>query len=102
MARSRIHAQHPARALGADPGARLVEASQNNPQTLPAGTALMKFDFAEIAARIVLLAEWFPKTFFVYERRRKPLKLRIDMDLQTVLDGAITPSELHRALRANP
>jgi len=57
------------------------------------------FDFAEIAAVIALLAEWFPKTFFVYERRRKPLKLRIDMDLQTVLDGAITPSELHRALR---
>jgi len=59
----------------------------------------MKFDRAEIAATIVLLAEWFPKTFFVYERRRKPLKLRIDLDLQAVLDGAVTPSELHRALQ---
>jgi len=58
-----------------------------------------KFDRAEIAAVITLLAERFPKTFFVYEGRRRPLKLRIDMDLQAALDGAITPSELHRALR---
>jgi ProP effector len=59
----------------------------------------MKIDRAEIAAVIVLLAEWFPKAFFVYERRRKPLKLRIDLELQTALDGAIMPDELHRALR---
>jgi ProP effector len=59
----------------------------------------MKFDRAEIAAVITLLAEWFPKTFFVYQRRRKPLKLRIDLDLQAALDGAITPAELHRALQ---
>jgi sRNA-binding protein len=59
----------------------------------------MKIDRAEIAAVIALLAEWFPKTFFVYERRRKPLKLRIDLDLQTVLNGTIMPDELHRALR---
>jgi ProP effector len=39
------------------------------------------------------------KTFFVYERRRKPLKLKIHLDLQAALDGAITPDELHRALR---
>lgn len=44
----------------------------------------MKFDRAEIAAVIALLAERFPKTFFVFERRRRPLKLRIDMDLQIV------------------
>jgi ProP effector len=59
----------------------------------------IKFDRAEITAVITLLAEWFPKTFFIYERRRKPLKLRIDLDLQTVLNGAIMPNELHRALR---
>jgi len=59
----------------------------------------MKFDRAESAAVITLLAEWFPKAFFVYEGRRKPLKLRIDMDLQVALAGAITPAELHRALR---
>jgi ProP effector len=59
----------------------------------------MTFDHAEIAAVITLLAEWFPRTFFVYERRRKPLKLRIDLDLQAALTGAITPAELHRALR---
>jgi len=59
----------------------------------------MKFDRAEIAAVIVLLAEWFPKAFFVYERRRKPLKLRIDLDLQAIVNGAITPAELYRTLR---
>jgi ProP effector len=59
----------------------------------------MKFDRAEIAAVIVLLAERYPRTFFVYERRRKPLKLRIDLDLQAALDGAITPAELQRALQ---
>jgi sRNA-binding protein len=59
----------------------------------------MKFDRAEIAAVITLLAERFPKTFFVYEGRRKPLKLRIDLDLQVALAGAITPDGLHRALR---
>jgi ProP effector len=53
----------------------------------------------EITAVIVLLAEQFPRTFFIYERRRKPLKLRIDLDLQAALDGAIMPDELHRALR---
>jgi ProP effector len=59
----------------------------------------MKFDRAEIDAVIVLLAERFPKTFFVFERRRKPLKLKIHLDLQAALNGAITPDELHRALR---
>jgi len=59
----------------------------------------MKFDRVENAAVIALLAEWFPKAFFVYEQRRKPLKLRIDMDLQVALASTITPAELHRALR---
>jgi ProP effector len=54
--------------------------------------------YDEIAAAIALLAERFPKTFFVFERRRKPLKLKIHLDLQTALDGAVTPDELSRAL----
>src|SRR5262249_14139054 len=51
-----------------------------------------------IAAAITLLAETFPKAFFVYQERRRPLKLGIHLDILAVLDGVITPAELHRAL----
>jgi ProP effector len=51
-----------------------------------------------IAAAIVLLAETFPKCFSIYEGRRRPLKLGIHLDIQATLDGAITPTELHKAL----
>jgi sRNA-binding protein len=51
-----------------------------------------------IAAAIGLLAETFPRSFFVYEGRRRPLKIGIDKDVLTALDGVITPAELHRAL----
>jgi ProP effector len=47
---------------------------------------------------IALLAERFPKCFSVYEARRQPLKLKIHLDIQAALDGAITPAELHKAL----
>ena len=50
------------------------------------------------AAVITLLAESFPKCFSVYQPRRRPLKLKIHLDIQAALDGAITPAELHRAL----
>jgi len=54
-----------------------------------------------IAATIALLAETFPHCFSVYEGRRRPLKLKIHLDIQAVLDGgAITPVELHNALGA--
>jgi len=52
----------------------------------------------EIAATIALLAELYPKCFFVYQERRRPLKLGIHLDIQAALDGAITPTELHQAL----
>jgi ProP effector len=50
------------------------------------------------AAGIALLAELWPKCFSVYEGRRRPLKLKIHLDIQAALDGAITPAELHKAL----
>jgi sRNA-binding protein len=49
-------------------------------------------------AAIALLAETFPNCFSIYEGRRRPLKLKIHLDIQAALDGAITPAELHRAL----
>jgi ProP effector len=49
-------------------------------------------------AVITLLAETWPKCFSVYQGRRLPLKLKIHLDIQAVLDGAITPAELHKAL----
>jgi len=51
-----------------------------------------------VAAVIALLAELYPKCFSVYEGRRRPLKLKIHLDIQAALDGAVTPAELHRAL----
>jgi ProP effector len=55
--------------------------------------------YAEIAATIALLVERFPKTFFILESRRKPLKLKIHLDLQAAFGGAVTPDELGAALR---
>jgi sRNA-binding protein len=46
-----------------------------------------------------LLAETWPACFFVYERRRRPLALGIHHHILAVLDGALTPQELRRALR---
>jgi ProP effector len=48
---------------------------------------------------IAILAEWFPKTFWVYERRRQPLKIKIHVDILERTAGAIAPQELARALR---
>jgi ProP effector len=53
-----------------------------------------------VAAVIALLAELYPKCFSVYEGRRRPLKLKIHLDIQAALDGAVTPAELSRALGA--
>ena len=53
------------------------------------------------AAAIRLLAEFYPKCFSIYEERRRPLKLKIHLDIQAALDGgAITTAELHNALGA--
>jgi ProQ/FINO family len=51
-----------------------------------------------VMAVIALLAELYPKCFSVYQWRRRPLKLKIHLDIQAALDGAITPAQLHRAL----
>jgi sRNA-binding protein len=45
-----------------------------------------------------LLFEQFPNCFVRLERRRRPLKIGIHLDLITALDGAVTPVELGRAL----
>jgi len=53
----------------------------------------------EIAATIAILCEQFPRCFVQYERRRKPLKIGIHTDLLQVLDGAVAPLRLGRALQ---
>jgi sRNA-binding protein len=51
-------------------------------------------------AAITLLAETFPRCFSVYEGRRRPLKIGIHKDILAAVDGALTPLELSKALRA--
>jgi sRNA-binding protein len=50
------------------------------------------------AAALDLLIESYPQSFVRYERRRKPLKIRIHADLTAALDGAIW-REVRNALR---
>jgi ProP effector len=66
--------------------------------TVPVGGSSTKNRAQAIAAAIALLAELYPKCFAIYEERRRPLKIGIHQDIQAALDGAITPTELHRAL----
>ena len=53
----------------------------------------------EIEAALDLLCQTFPKAFVRYEARRRPLKIGIRDDLRVALDGAMTDTELGRALR---
>jgi sRNA-binding protein len=53
----------------------------------------------EAEAAVALLAECFPKCFVIYERKRRPLKIGINADLQAALNGALKPQELGAALR---
>jgi ProP effector len=53
--------------------------------------------YAAVRAMFELLVEMFPQCFAVYERRRRPLKVGIHLDILTVTDGA--PEELSNALR---
>jgi ProP effector len=53
--------------------------------------------YAKASAGIARLAELFPRTFFVYEGKRRPLKIGISNEIITT--GAMEPSELHLALR---
>ena len=50
-------------------------------------------------AVITMLAERWPRTFFVYERRRRPLAIGIHEALIAALDGAAPLPELWAALR---
>jgi ProP effector len=52
-----------------------------------------------VDAVILLLAEKWPACFFVYEQRRRPLKLGIHRDILAVLEGIVTVQELRSALR---
>jgi ProP effector len=54
---------------------------------------------AQANETIAILCEWFPLAFFVYERRRRPLKLGIDHDIAVATAGAITVAEIRTALR---
>jgi len=54
---------------------------------------------ATINTVLELLAEQFPKTFWIHEARRLPLKIGIREDLVAVLDGAVSNKELKKALR---
>jgi ProP effector len=56
-------------------------------------------DIASGIAGIARLAEAFPQAFFVYEGRRKPLKIGIDRDIRTMLGGdTMSDAELNAAL----
>jgi ProP effector len=47
---------------------------------------------------IAELAERFPNAFFLFEKRRRPLKIGIFDDILARLDGAIEPGELEVGL----
>src|SRR5678810_14001 len=53
----------------------------------------------QVNATLALLCQRFPKTFFMYQGRRKPLKIGIRDDIVAVLGNEIEPKLLHHALR---
>ena len=53
-----------------------------------------------VRAVFELLEHQWPLCFSIYERRRRPLKIGIHLEIIAALDGAITPAELSNALRA--
>jgi sRNA-binding protein len=55
---------------------------------------------ATARAVITLLSELYPKTFFVHQARRRPIKVNIHIDIIATVNGAIRPHELVLALRA--
>jgi ProP effector len=54
----------------------------------------------QIRATIALLAERWPKTFFVLGKRRKPLKIGLADDIAATVDGTVWPVKLHLTLRS--
>ena len=58
-----------------------------------------KAHYTAVQNTITVLADLFPACFFVYERRRRPLKIGICEEVIAALAGAATPQEIARALR---
>jgi ProP effector len=57
---------------------------------------------AQIAAAravIALLAERWPRCFFVYEKRRKPLKIGVHLDVMAALGDTVSRTQLGIGLR---
>ena len=52
-----------------------------------------------VDATIMLLTEKWPSAFFMFEQRRRPLKVGIHIDVLAALDGLVTEKELARAMR---
>jgi sRNA-binding protein len=88
------------------PGGRSPEARKASladeqcclPKTPAAKSPLLKSPNATVAAVIALLAERWPCTFSIQEKRRRPLKIGIHVEILSALDGAVTRAELSRAL----
>ena len=59
----------------------------------------MSITKARIDEVITLLATRFPKTFFVHEAHRRPLKLGIHRDVGAVLGDVVDRRTLHAVLR---
>jgi len=59
----------------------------------------MSITKARIDEVITLLATRFPKTFFVHETHRRPLKLGIHRDIGAVLGDVVDRRTLHAVLR---
>ena len=53
---------------------------------------------ATVAAVIALLAERWPATFAIHEKKRRPLKVGIHVEILSALNGAVTWPELSKAL----
>jgi ProP effector len=53
----------------------------------------------QVNATIALLAEKYPRTFSLCPHRRRPLKLKIHVDILQELAGVITEDELNRAMQ---
>src|SRR6266536_2690817 len=53
----------------------------------------------DVRLTIAMLAERFPAAFSVWERRRRPLKSGVHLDILARLDGEIEPDVLSIAMR---
>jgi ProP effector len=58
-----------------------------------------RYDPKNIEAVLRTLSERWPLTFFIFERRRRPLALRIDQKIAATMADTITSDDLTAALR---